>query len=179
MEIWDVRNREGEKSGKTVSRKEALVDKSVFEKGEYHLSVEVFIINSRGQLLFTKRSPHKDNYPDLWETTAGSAISGEESLETMVREIGEEIGLEVQPEDLIYKGRLVENVRSQLMDLYFLYCDQDIDSFTLQEEETWDIKWRDLSWEILEDPEIVEPMRDRMKFIWLDLLDFARENCKR
>ena len=103
MEMWDVLDREGEPTGKAVSRVEAMKG-GKFLSGEYHLSVEVFIVNSKGDLLFTKRSPEKSTFGGYWETTAGSAITGEGSSETMIREIFEEIGLSIEKEELLFQS---------------------------------------------------------------------------
>ena len=172
MEIWDVLDREGEPTGKTVYRSDAMKG-GVFLPGEYHLSVEVFIVNSKGELLFTKRSPEKSTFGGYWETTAGSAITGEVSSETMIREIFEETGISVDEKELLFQKRIVEEIRHQLMDLYFLKKDIELDHIVFQEGETCDAKWVPLEWKILDDESIVPQMRERMRFVWFDLMSFA------
>ncbi len=172
MEIWDILDREGKPTGKTVSRKKAMKGQG-FLPEEYHLSVEVFIVNSRGEMLFTRRSPEKTTFGGYWETTAGSAIEGEESGEAILREIKEEIGIRAAKKELIFKRRIVEEIRSQLMDLYFLKKDIPLEDIVFQEGETCDAKWVPIEWSILDDESIVPQMRERMRFVWFDLLRFT------
>ena len=68
MEIWDVYDARRQPTGRTHMRGVPM------QPGDYHLIVFVWIFNSRGQLLLTKRSPEKESYPNLWETTGGAAI---------------------------------------------------------------------------------------------------------
>lgn len=171
MEMWDVLDREGKKIGKEVIRQQAIFENALGE-GEYHLSVEVFILNSKGEILLTRRSPNKDVYGGYWETTAGSVIAGEESLETMLREIKEEIGIEVKDWELIFQKRIVEEIRHQFMDLYYLEKDISLDEIVFQEGETCDARWVDFDWKILDDEGIVPQMRERMRFIWFDLMKY-------
>ena len=172
MEIWDILDKKGEKSGRTIPRDAAMKQKGL-KAGEYHLSVEVFIVNSKGEMLFTKRSPEKSTFPGYWETTAGSAIAGEKSLEAMSREISEEIGIEVEKGELLFQRRVVEEVRHQLMDLYFLKKEIALEEIIFQKGETCDAKWVPIDWKILDDESIISRMRERMRFVWFDLLEFT------
>ena len=69
MEKWDLYNAKREKSGITVCRGE------IIQKGLYHLSVSVWIVNQKGQYLLSQRHPKKQ-YPLYWECTGGSVLSG-------------------------------------------------------------------------------------------------------
>jgi 8-oxo-dGTP diphosphatase len=88
MEVWDVRDINGVKTGKTVERGSRL------GAGEFHLVVDVWVRNLNGRYLISKRSPNKPR-PNMWETTGGSAIAGEESLDAAIREVKEEVGVEL------------------------------------------------------------------------------------
>ncbi|MDR1465671.1 MAG: NUDIX domain-containing protein [Oscillospiraceae bacterium] len=91
-EIWDVYDAKRRPSGRTHRRGDPL------PPGEYHLVVHVWVRNSRGELLTTQRAPTK-GYPLFWECTAGSAAAGEDSLAAAVREVKEETGLLLRPEN--------------------------------------------------------------------------------
>lgn len=54
-ELWDVLDKNGEPTGKTVSRG----FKGAFPKGKYHLVVHIWIKNSKGEFLIQKRSSFK------------------------------------------------------------------------------------------------------------------------
>ncbi len=60
-----------------------------------HRAVHIWIFNSRGELFLQKRSPWKQNHPDLWcSSTAGHVDSGESYEQAAHRELGEEIGID-------------------------------------------------------------------------------------
>lgn len=104
-ELWDVYDEDRNLTGRLHRRGEPL------PPGEYHLAVHVWLRNSRGEYLLTKRSPNK-GFPNLWECTGGSALAGDDSLAAALREAREETGLLLQPEN----GRLLN---SALVDDYF------------------------------------------------------------
>ena len=90
MEIWDLydenRNIIGEHARGT----------ELPENG-YHLVVHVWIKNSAGQYLMTRRSPNKRTFPLKWECVGGSTLKGEDSLSSAVREVREEVGIDLCP----------------------------------------------------------------------------------
>jgi len=89
-EFWDIVDENGSKTGRLHERGTPM------QKGEYHLSVSVWIVNSKGEFLISKRTPNK-NFPNMWETTGGSAIAGEDSLTAALRETKEELGITLEP----------------------------------------------------------------------------------
>ncbi len=64
---------------------------------EYHLLVPVWIKNNQGEFLITKRAPNKAIFPNMWETTVGAVMAGEDSFQAALREIKEEIGINLTP----------------------------------------------------------------------------------
>ena len=90
-ELWDIYDEEGNKTGRVQRRGDP------FLPGDCHLCVHVWIKNSRGEYLLTKRAPEKV-MPGLWECTGGSALLGEDSLTAALREVREETGLRLDPE---------------------------------------------------------------------------------
>ncbi|HSJ38128.1 MAG TPA: NUDIX domain-containing protein [Planococcus sp. (in: firmicutes)] len=99
MEFWDLVDGNRNTLGKTHQRGIEL------NKGEYHIVVEIFTINTDGRILLTQRDPVK-SYPLLWEITGGSITTGESSIEGAVRELEEETGLLAASEQLKKIGEL-------------------------------------------------------------------------
>jgi len=61
-----------------------------------HRAVHVLVFNSRGELFLQKRSMKKDCFPGAWDSSAsGHLASGESYDACCVRELREEIGLEL------------------------------------------------------------------------------------
>ena len=92
MEIWDLYNRNREIIGEHIRGTE-------MPEGGYHLVVHIWIRNSEGKYLMTQRSANKKTYPLAWECVGGSVLKGEESLHAALREVHEEVGIVLSPED--------------------------------------------------------------------------------
>ena len=107
-------------------------------KNRYIIVVLSFIQNSKGEFLIQKRSVQKDG---KYGSTGGHAKSGESSIQGIISEIKEEIGLSVNPEELslIFSGR--EDSEQVFFDVYFLKKDVDVSDLVLQEEEVEFVKW--------------------------------------
>jgi len=85
----------GNKTGKKETKE------TVHKKGLWHHVVHVWIFNSKGEILFQKRSMKVSRWPGLWDiSAAGHIVTGEMPEEGVVREIREELGLEVKLSDL-------------------------------------------------------------------------------
>ena len=99
MELVDIYDAQGRPTGKVQDREAPLA------AGEYLLAVGVWIVDGEGCILLTQRSPEKRWAPGKWENTAGHAQAGEDCPAAMAREIREEIGLEIAPEQLVPPGQ--------------------------------------------------------------------------
>ncbi len=128
-EMWDVYDENRQYTGRVHRRGELLPE------GDYHTVVHVFVRNSKGQYLITKRAPNK-GYPNIWECCGGSAVAGDTSLEAAVREIYEETGVAVSKE----QGILVDSFRftNAFIDCWLFHEDFNLSEVKLQEGETVD-----------------------------------------
>lgn len=61
---------------------------------EYYLVVRVWIVNSDKEILLSQRGMKKRG-PLLWECTEGSAISGENNIDTINRVVFGELGIDL------------------------------------------------------------------------------------
>lgn len=104
----------------------------------YILVVLVFIQNSQGKFLIQKRSKQKDG---KYASTGGHPKTGETSIDGMITEIKEELGLTVKPEELelIFSGQ--ENVKQVFFDIYYMRKDFNISDLKLQKEEVDFVEW--------------------------------------
>jgi len=89
-ELFDVVNERDEVIGRQ-SRSE------VHRRGLMHRAVHVLVFNAAGQVFLQKRSLKKDRQPGVWDSsTSGHVESGEDYDACAVRELREEIGLELE-----------------------------------------------------------------------------------
>jgi isopentenyl-diphosphate delta-isomerase type 1 len=90
-EVFDVVNDRDQVIG-SASRAE------VHARGLKHRAVHVFVFNASGELFVQKRGATKDTFPGCYDSSAsGHLSSGEEYDACAVRELHEELGLEVSP----------------------------------------------------------------------------------
>jgi inorganic pyrophosphatase len=132
LEIWDILDKEGNKTGKTMQKGEELPE------GFYHQGADIWILNSENKILMQKRAPLKRS-PNVWAMTGGSVIKGETSLQTIERETKEELGIsltmnKVQKIKRFHTGEV-------WLDTYFVRQDIDLKEIVMQETEVSEVKW--------------------------------------
>lgn len=89
MELIDIVDENGNFTGEVMDKEEA------HDKNLLHNGIVIFIVNDKQQVLLEKRS-HKRKYnPDKWELIGGHVIAGETLEFAALREIKEEIGIDV------------------------------------------------------------------------------------
>lgn len=95
LEILDIWNENGKPTGQSADK--ALLH----QEGLFHPTVHIWFYTPTPNILLQKRAANKQTFPNLWDVSvAGHVASGETVLEGATREIEEEIGLSVKPEDL-------------------------------------------------------------------------------
>lgn len=141
-EYFDIINEYGEFTGKTASREEA------HKEGLWHKAVVVFIINSRNEILLQKRSANKKLWPNMWDITAGGhVLKGEFGYQAVIRETKEEIGVNINPQDLLFIGSTLsinkkdDIINKHLNEYYIVHKDVNIKDITLDLNEVSDIKY--------------------------------------
>ena len=141
-ELVDVLDKEGMYTGKVETREKCSKD------GLWHKAVVVFIINSKGQVLLQRRSPNKKTWPNMWDVTVGgNVLAGEFGFEAAIREAKEELGIELEKEDITFIGSVISsNKRGDIINNYFneyYIANKEIDEtkLQLQEEEVSEVKW--------------------------------------
>ena len=95
MELVDVLDKNGIKTGKIISRDEA------HQKGLWHRIVIAAVINEKNEILLQQRSKNKSVGSNKWDlTAAGHVLSGEESNHAISRELEEELNYKVNPKNM-------------------------------------------------------------------------------
>jgi len=88
MSLINVLDENGNPTGEVKTKRE------IHELGLWHNAAHVWIYNSHSEILMQLRSKDKDSYPGLWDiSVAGHTDSGETPIQSAVREMKEEIGL--------------------------------------------------------------------------------------
>lgn len=134
MELWDILTAEGKPTGRTMVRGGTTI-----RSGEYHLVVHIWPLNDYGSILIQKRTKTKRLMPGVWAATGGAAIAGETSVKAAARELGEELGIVVKPEDL----RLVKRIKrkNSFIDMWTVRTNVRVPELRLQKSEVAEAKW--------------------------------------
>ena len=163
-ELIDIYDAQRRLTGKTIPRKGAFL-----AEGEYMLYVLAIIQDAHGRYLITQRALDKHWAPGAWEVSGGGVLAGETSAQAVVREVREEVGLDVSDKPLkpIYSYENVDLARGDnyIVDIYHFQLDVGKDDVVLQDSEAIDCMFA--TWD-----EIVE-LADRGQFLHFSRLEAA------
>lgn len=136
-ELVDVYDENKNITGKIIDRK----DINTLTDHEYIITVHCFIINLSNQILLTQRSLNK-NRGGKWEETHGGLRVGEQSINGIIRELQEEIGINVNAQEL----KLITTIKrkNKFRDIYILRKDIPLYSLRYNDGEVMDCKYVNL-----------------------------------
>jgi len=162
-EVWDVYAEDRAKTGRTHVRGLPM------NSGDFHLVVVVWVLNPDGRILISRRHPDKPVWPGYWECTGGSVVSGEDSQTAALREVKEEMGVDLDPG----KGRMLYSLVGEdtIYDYWAFIQDVDLEKTVPQETEVTEIRYASRD-------EIRELIRtDRFIPTLVSFLDFAETDA--
>lgn len=110
-----------------------------------HRATHIILTNSEHQIFVQLRSKSKDTNAGLWDSSAaGHVDAGESYRDCAARELKEELGIQVEVEQLLEIGRLPPAV-AHGNEFVRLYVTQSNDPITLEADEIDDGRWQSLS----------------------------------
>ena len=135
-ELWDIYDINKKKTGKTAERNVYQL-----QKGEYHIVVTGIIMNSKNEILISKRAEHK-KFGLMWECNGGSILAGETSLEGIIRELKEELGIEFSKKEAIFLKEIRrDKIPPNFKDLWLFRRNVDLKDITFPDGEATEAKW--------------------------------------
>lgn len=137
-ELWDIYNKDKQLTDVIKERG------STIEDGEYNLVVLAWIKGVDGRYLISKRA-HNIMGAGKWQATGGCVLSGETSRDGLIREIKEEIGLDLPKEKFkLVKSLIVGETSGWIADCWHIFDTIDIKRVVCQEEEVSEVCWATL-----------------------------------
>lgn len=138
IEKIDVYNKNKERTGKLVLRERG----ASLDKGEFIISITAWIVNRNGKILMTQRKLDKAK-GGMWEPTTGLVISGETSKQGIIRELKEEIGLELEEKDITLIKEIIEerNDLSFFRDIYLVNKEISLEQLSFNDGEVINAKY--------------------------------------
>ncbi|MFG1779957.1 NUDIX domain-containing protein [Micromonospora sp. NPDC049048] len=119
-------------------------------QGEWHRTFHCWIVSNEddGALLLQKRADTMRNFPGLLDVSAAGHLEAGEPIMAGLREVAEELGLTVEPENLHHLGERVEvadqsnGQRNREYQSVFLYrCDRDLADYRPAVDEVAALVW--------------------------------------
>jgi isopentenyldiphosphate isomerase len=116
----------------------------VHKLGHWHETFHCWLVSQEDDndyIYFQLRSEHKKDYPNLLDITAAGHILANETVVDGIRELKEEIGIEVNINELIYLGMIKYSqekknfIDKELAHVFLYKFNQLMDELILQKEE--------------------------------------------
>ncbi len=145
-ELIDIVDSHGNLTGQTCL-------KSVAHKyGYFHRTVHIWLFTTDEKILLQKRAATKKVFPNLWDiSVAGHIAAGEEIEKAAIREVKEEIGLNLLENELIKIGTRKHEVShsngiqdNEFHQVFIAKLAVDLKELSIQEEEVAELKLFDL-----------------------------------
>ncbi|MCQ2570767.1 MAG: NUDIX domain-containing protein [Candidatus Saccharibacteria bacterium] len=110
--------------------------------GFYHKPAWTWIYNDKNEILVQKRSMAKRKYPGYWDMPcAGHVEAGESTVNGVIREAKEEIGVDIAEKDCEFVFEFIEDSAWEIGQVFFVKINKNVDEFALQEEEVDSVSW--------------------------------------
>ena len=132
MELVDLLNNRKELTGETCER-------NAVPEGKYRLSIHIWIVNDKNEILIQQRSASRKMFPNMWTNTGGACIAGETSIETVFRELKEELNVIPNIDDL----ELIASYKRKkdYVDVWLLRQNININDLKFNDNEVQAAKW--------------------------------------
>ena len=139
MEIWDLYDRNRNVIGEHIRGEE-------LPENGYHLVVHVWIKNKNGEYLISQRSKDRVSNPLKWECQGGSVLKGEKSIDGAIREVKEEVGIDLFASDgkvlFTHTRDNINGVRfNDIMDVWLFEYNGNVDLTKATTKEVAQVKW--------------------------------------
>ena len=153
-EVLDLRKEDGSRKGETKERE------LVHRDGDLHGTSHVWLVRKNKKsgydVLLQKRSDDKDSFPGCYDiSSAGHLPAGADYRESAVRELEEELGIAVSPEDLRFLGMHEGDVKEEfygkpfhnheISAIFILEKNIEPEGMCLQKEEVSGVLWMDFA----------------------------------
>lgn len=146
-ELIDILDSNGNYTG------ESCLKSVAHQHGFFHATVHIWLYTKDEKVLLQQRAPTKKVFPNLWDiSVAGHIGSGEKVLEAALREVYEEIGLQLEEKDLIKIGTRKHQVAhdngiqdNEFHHVFIAELRVPLETLVVQEEEVAGLQLYDLS----------------------------------
>jgi len=142
-DTYEVLDEHGHKTGQLLDRQ------TIHSQQLWHETVNVWVINNRGELLMQLRAPGVELAPDVWDVTVGTHLRpGEDPVEAAIRALKGAFNLEAAPEELKHLFNLQSanplpshRTHNVFEHVFLLQATPDIEKLTYDTKKIADLAW--------------------------------------
>ncbi|MGB0881026.1 MAG: NUDIX hydrolase [Polaribacter sp.] len=146
-EFIDILTSNGKPTGKKCLKSEA------HKKGWYHATIHVWFYTDDKKILLQKRASVKKVFPNLWDVSVAGHIGAGEQIETAaIREVKEEIGIDIATTDLTKIGLRKDEIvhpngilDNEFKHVFICKLTTSVSKLTMQKDEVDDLQLFDIS----------------------------------
>lgn len=160
------------------------------DRSDVARSVSVALLDERDRVLILRRPPDAKVAPGLWQLPGGKMDAGEAPVETAVREVGEELGFELSPDDLTFvrtfHSTSIGKGRPRPFDMYLYLYEPRLEAGAVPtlSSESDAFEWIDLTRFHLFDGAFLGTNLAMLRVLWRELcltrvLGAVLEHCER
>ena len=133
MVLLDVYDSLGNKTGRVVERGNK---NEIFNDDEHIAVAIIYIENDRDEFLIQKTSKEKGGH---YSSTGGHINHGEDAFSAIVREVKEELGIDIGNDNIISLGHICEDFPVRFM--FYLKKNINLNDITLQNDEVESVSY--------------------------------------
>ena len=144
---FEVLDDQGHKSGQVLDRK------TVHDQELWHATVNVWIINTKGEVLLQLRGKHVELHPNVWDVAVGTHVRpNEDPTDSAVRCLQTELGVTITKDQLkhLFNVQSVNplnksgKMHRSLGHVFLLKRDMELSDFTYDQEHIAQLAWKPL-----------------------------------
>ncbi len=160
MNKWDLYDKNFNKTGEVINETDDITD------DRYHYSVNIWIINSKNQLLLIRNNLNYNlHYPGFWNSINGNVLSGETPIERCVKAVNNKIGIDLEEKDFEKIDTKTRDPYHYIYETYIVKKDINASDIKFNDTTAVQAKWIDLKeiYNMIENGEIAWVMISRLE----------------
>lgn len=137
---WDLYDNKFQKTDLVIEES----DFNQIPKHLYHLTVNVWIMNSEKKVLLLKKAMNYDlRYPGSWTSINGNVESASDAITTVYKTVQDKIGINIRNDKIREIGKDLRDPYNYIYNTFVIYKEIDTTLITLNEKYYSKVKWVD------------------------------------
>lgn len=106
----------------------------------------IWLVNKTGQILCSKRALHLGTNPGKWASYIGGHVAENQTFkQTAVKELGEEVGISINEEDLFLIEEVKKSEEKVFVERFAVLCNEPTINLVYTDREVSEVRWMNIS----------------------------------